>query len=269
MPNSLHEQQAATTFAAWAKTLWKKWNTIGETGTRVTERKAYVTRCVRGMLRDEISIYPCSVTYSVGADSGSMSRTNWEIEITSPNFNNDNITLNAFCEIFKTAYHEMRHIEQYYRIVQSLCLGINEWQGDKDQKLTSNSTGADVEDSIGVQAAAATHAIGNLNRYDGFAFSQRMSHCVLGSVPNRPNDKWSNTVDNWYLRRFNSDRKKWGQLGLDANVGTLMDVQFYRRGELDIDTVAMEEMLYKNLAATWNMFDNVRGKGRQDTVFNA
>jgi hypothetical protein len=266
MPDSLHELQSATTFAGWGRTLWNRWNTIGSVGTRVADRQAYVTRCVRGMLRN-INVHPCGVTYSVGADGGSMSRSDWEIDVSSPNFNNNNITLNAFCEILKTAYHEMRHIEQYYRIVQSLCLGINEWRGDEAKKLARTSTGAEVEDRVGVQAAAATHAIGNLNRYDGFAYTQRLGHCVLGSVPGRPNDNWSNTVDEWYLRRFKSDRKVWGQRGLDAQVGTLMDVQFYKRGELDIDTVALEKRLYSQLASRWSNFANLKNAGRQDPAF--
>ena len=90
---------------------------------------------------------------------------------------------------------------------------------------------------------------------------------MVGSVPNRPNDKWSNTVDEWYLRRFKSDRKVWGQKGLDAAVGSLMDVQFYRRGELDIDTVALEKRLYDRLKLKWANFDLVKTKGRQDPGF--
>lgn len=266
MPNSLHELQTATTFAGWGRTLWNRWNTIGNVGTRVADRQAYVTKCVRGMLRN-IHCHPCTVTYSVGGNGGSMSRTNWEIDISSPNFGNNNIVLDQFCEILKTAYHEMRHIEQYYRIVQSLCLGINEWRGKKGDELTLTSNGAEVENRMGINTNAATHAIGNVNFYDGFANSVKMNHCMIGSVPNRPNDKWSNTVDEWYLRRYKSDRKVWGQKGLDADIGTLMDVQFYKRGELDIDTVALEKRLYSRLKQRWNNFDINKNKQRNNAVF--
>jgi hypothetical protein len=208
------------------------------------------------------------------ADCGSFSRAKWKLKIRNTDFSNDDVTLKDYVEVCKTAIHELRHAEQYYRIAQGLYLGHLDFPGGIKKKKVSLVaqahaevvTAADIESALSLPHDVAQDAINNSARYDNFAQSAPLSHCAYGKVPNRPNDKWTLTVDNWLQRRFKPDMKKWGDEALEAD-GGVIDAQFYWRGELDVDTMALEAILEELLKKKWNNYERVKNRGRKDNAF--
>jgi len=274
MGDSLHQTAVLEKFAGWAFLLWGKWNSYTATvaSTKAIQRENQF-RGYLNALCDDVHIRQVPSTFKPLTDAGGFSRFNWKLEINDPEFGKDDVILEDYVEVCKTAIHELRHAEQYYRIAQGLYLGHLEFPGGLKKKKVSlvaaahpeAVTAADIEDALGLPHEVAQDAINNSARYDNFALSAPLSHCVVGKFPNRPTDKWSYTVDNWLQRRFKPDMKKWGAMGLDAN-GGVIDKQFYWRGELDTDTQALEALLEGLLKKKWNNYESVKSKGRKDTV---
>lgn len=267
MSDTFHQTVVLEKFANWAYLLWGKWNTYPTSeGTSKATRRENQFRGYISALCDDVHIYKVKTNFCSLGSWGAFSRPTWLLQVENKYFAQDNIKLGDYVEVCKTAIHELRHAEQYYRIAQALYLGILEWPGDKLSKARKLQNVNDIGAKVRMKHEAVQHAADESNRYDNFAMSAPLSHCVIGRLPNRPNDKWTLTVDNWLDRRFRPDMKEWGDKGLSAS-GGVIDKQFYWRGELDTDTMALEAMLEKIVLSKWRNYSGLKNSGRQDPAF--
>jgi len=276
MGDSLHQTAILEKFAGWAYLLWGKWNSYVASGAntkailRENQFRGYINA-----LCAEVHIRIVPSYFEALTDAGNFSRVKWKLKINNAEFSDDDVILSEYVEVFKTAIHELRHAEQYYRMAQGLYLGHLEFPGGIKKKKKQVSlvapanpeavTAEDLEAALDLPHDVAQDAINDSARYENFAQSAPLSHCAIGKLPNRPTDKWTLTVDNWLQRRFKPDMKKWGQAGLDAN-GGVIDKQFYWRGELDTDTQALEALLEGLLKKKWNNYESVKDKARTNAV---
>ena len=261
---SLHERASMIAYAQLAKTLWDNWNK-GFGGQKGTEfRKAQVRICAQTILTT-CGIPQCNVKYKEGTSfSGETDPGDWVIEVEGE-YNKSGITLDRFVELMKTAYHECRHIEQMYRMVQAVHLGFIDWNVNDEmyKKVAKPLNGQGFKNSLGINAVAATHAINHINTYEAFSTSNSMKHCVITKFKGRPNDKWTNTVSNWFDLMMSASRKK-------LYVQTDTAAQYlanYKNSELDKDTFAVEALLYHYMKTLWPNYDQRKDSSRISNIF--
>jgi hypothetical protein len=297
MSDSLHQTALLEKFAGWAYLLWGKWNSYVASGAntkailRENQFRGYINALCAEVHIRRVPSYIKPLT-----DAGGFDRSEWKLEINDTEFSNDDVILSEYVEVCKTAIHELRHAEQYYRMAQGLYLGHLEFPGGIKKKKKKVSlvasanpeavTADDIEAALDLPRDVTQDAINNSVRYENFAQSAPLSHCAIGKVPNRPTDKWTLTVDDWLQRRFDPRKKKWGSMGLAMDrskpKGSVVDLEdedkwedtyvavidgaYYSRGELDTDTQALEALLEGLLKKKWNNYGSVKDKGRKNAV---
>lgn len=277
--DSLHQTAVLEKFADKCYTAWKKWNSHIAIGighwTKAAMREKQFEKYISELCH-EVNICRVPSHFEPLDDWGGFSRDKWELTIRNTDFKNDDVPLKQFVEVCKTIIHELRHAEQYYRMAQGVYLGYLDYPGSIKKKPKVSLTGqapqeaitaADLESALSMAHKAGLSAINNSARYENFALSARLDHCVRGRVPNRPNDNWTLTVDNWLQRRFRKGMKEWGYKALGNNAEEVVETQFYWRGELDTDTMALEAILEGLLKRKWRNYDSVKNKGRKNAVF--
>src|SRR5271157_1083943 len=170
MSDALHQTAVLEKFAGWAYLLWGQWNKYvsGGAHTKAIQRQNQFRGYISALCA-EVNIYKVNTYFEVLKDRGNFLRSDWKLKLREMLFSDDNVILGDYVALYKTAIHELRHSEQYYRIAQGLYLGHLEFPGGIKKKgvsLVASSapqaiTAEDIEEALSVPHDVAQHAIGN------------------------------------------------------------------------------------------------------------
>ena len=277
--SSLHELTTVARYCAGCRQIWDDWRNTAPGGT--TRRKNEFSTLM-DIVCNTAQIPSVKKTYvlNLGAE-GQFGWTEWEVEIEAGYFKNRNIVLEVFMELCSSIYHELRHAEQFTRIVQGLSLGRHSCS---DLKLPDNPNVQQISQETHVKQDAVTWAVNHRDFYSpGFARTPRLSHCIFGSAPGWEN--WDPTVDAWLQRTYSKSQKTVAEIGqgddvdnlpnLDGGPGTFNIVggrrgaikkQWYYRAEDELDAVACEKLVKQTLIRRFNNYIVNKRKGRRQAV---
>src|SRR5689334_15332887 len=148
---SLQETAVVESFARNCHDLWRAWLKpknlpgVDMAGARVLCRKdalkKIVTDLTQGVMKGPaIEFKPLTNSW------GSFDWALWTLRIKQELLGEDNVTYETFLQVCRTAYHETRHGEQFYRIAQGLALGALAFP---------EKTGAELINRVGIEGGVA------------------------------------------------------------------------------------------------------------------
>ncbi len=125
---SLQQQDVADRFAVNCLSLWKDWLKPADqaqmdlSGSRLFCRKAALQAAVRELARGVMRC-PAVEIRPLPNSWGCFLCGEWKLQLNETFLKEDGIVYSDFLEVCRTAFHEARHAEQYYRVAQGLALG--------------------------------------------------------------------------------------------------------------------------------------------------
>lgn len=118
---SLQDTNSIRFFSRRCQELWRTWRTGANAAARAIQRQGKIQATLRTITG---FMPPMNIQFvNLNGDCGSFAWGSWRLSIDSTYTGNDSITYKDFVELCRTAYHESRHAEQFYRIAQGLALG--------------------------------------------------------------------------------------------------------------------------------------------------
>jgi hypothetical protein len=228
---TLHDSATIQSYANDCRLIYNMWRAWQQPQREQAFKMTHQSLCQRA----GIPVPP--VTFKNSSNLGSFGWGSWTIVVGNKPFKK-NLSKEEFIDLCCTVYHETRHSEQFYRVIQGLLLG----RFDFPVKLPA---GPGLKTQIGlamsVKATIVNQADVNKNSYVGFAKTARLPHCTAGSGPGW--DNWDPTVSDWLERTYSKSKQKFAEAGQDAAVGTAIDKAWYRGAEDERDAYAIEALV--------------------------
>ena len=262
--SSLHEIRTAKSFASGCYRLWIKWLSFsrpkGE--KRLDALKTYHRDLCRLAGLPTIGI---SGDVTIGADEGAFDKSDWTLDVSQKILNDDDVKCKDFVELCKSAYHETRHAEQIYRVAQGLALGRLEFPGELKAQ-----TALEISTRLGLDQAAARHAVNNMNTYLQFQATPAMAHCERCGRGRPDWNRWDWTVDEWLDYSFRSGRTALMLAGQNAPPGQgVLNQLLYIGAKDEEDARAVEPLLEQEITRKISHYPAVRNKSRTDRTFGS